>query len=316
MPKSEIEFKSNNEIVRGEIFEHKDGNKHPGLLILHGLQSRKEELGNLPQKLFIEGYTCMLIDVRGHGNSDGFRGYVSKEIWLEDIKGAIEILESHPEVDANHLGLVGHSLGAAATIISSATDNRIKCAVALAPPGTIKDQISSGKRVAFAILYYLGRLKKVLTGRPMYIKNPTTYDMLFFDKNALEKAKKIDFLQPTTPVDNYPTLLDFNAIDYANKINIPTLIVVADKDKVVNPSSSMALFKSLQCEKKCVVINDSGHSMLLDQKGDEVISHTIQWFNRWLKRTKTENKEENNSEENVDEEEEELEEEETPTHSD
>jgi esterase/lipase len=128
--------------------------------------------------------------------------------------------------------------------------------------------------------------------------------MLFFDKNALEKARKIDFLQPKTPVDNYPTLLDFNAIDYASKIKIPTLIIVADKDKVVNPSSSMQLFKTLQCEKKCVVINDSGHSLLLDQKEDEVITHTIQWFNRWLKQAKTKD------EENVDEEEEELEEDE------
>ncbi len=284
MPKSDVEYKSGEDVVRGEVLYHDDGNKHPGLLLIHGLQSSREELGNLPQKMFIDGYTCMIVDIRGHGKSDGMRGFVSKEIWTEDVKLAFDILESHPEVDSNRLGMAGHSLGGATTIISAALDKRIKCAVAIAPPGTIREQLSGGARFMFSILYAFGRLKVALGGKPLYIKNPNTYEMLYFDKSAPDKARRLGFLQSTTPVANYKTLMDFNAIEYAGKVKVPTLIIIGDKDRVVKPSSSMALYKAIAGEKKCIVVNDSGHSMMYDQKSDEVINHTLQWFNKWLKK--------------------------------
>lgn len=102
------------------------GNRPYGVVLVHGVHANREYL--LPQAQFLSeaGYHLLLIDLRGHGQSEGeliTYGYAE----AEDVKAAVTYLLEQPEIE--HVTALGHSLGAAAVVRAAAEDNRIEAMV-------------------------------------------------------------------------------------------------------------------------------------------------------------------------------------------
>lgn len=97
-----------------------------GLVLVHGIHANRQYL--LPQARFLAeaGYHLLLIDLRGHGKSDGevmTYGYME----AEDVKAAVTYLMDQPGVE--HAAALGHSLGAAAVVRAAAEDERIEALI-------------------------------------------------------------------------------------------------------------------------------------------------------------------------------------------
>ena len=119
------------------------GKKHPAVLCLHqttpngkdspvGLTDRATL--HYAKELTKRGYVTLSPDYPSFGDSKDYNfdadNYVSgtmKAIY-DNIRG-IDLLQSLPEVDANHIGCIGHSLGGHNTLFTAAFDERIKAAV-------------------------------------------------------------------------------------------------------------------------------------------------------------------------------------------
>eukprot|EP01027_Heterolobosea_sp_BB2_P016410 GEZU01023375.1.p1 GENE.GEZU01023375.1~~GEZU01023375.1.p1 ORF type:complete len:230 (-),score=61.40 GEZU01023375.1:25-714(-) len=75
------------------------------------------------------GFHCLLIEARGHGESSG-DGLMNLLKFSEDIRSAIDYLVSSPArstvVDQNRIGLVGFSMGGAGAVHAASIDERIK----------------------------------------------------------------------------------------------------------------------------------------------------------------------------------------------
>jgi len=84
---------------------------------------------------------------------------------------------------------------------------------------------------------------------------------------------------------NYSYYLDgikYNAIKIAKKINVPTLVVVGDKDVTVFFSKVKEFFDLLDCKKEFHLIKGVNH--WFGNKGNkEVFKYTNSWFIKWLK---------------------------------
>jgi pimeloyl-ACP methyl ester carboxylesterase len=105
------------------------GTNGAGVVVMHGAGSTRSDVLDQAAVLARGGYTLVLIDARGHGDSGGtamdFGWYGDL-----DIAAATKSLASRAEVDPGRIGVVGLSMGGEQAIGAAAADPRIRAVVA------------------------------------------------------------------------------------------------------------------------------------------------------------------------------------------
>jgi uncharacterized protein len=100
-----------------------------GVVMLHGAGSTRSAVLDQAAALVARGYTVVLLEARGHGDSHGtamdFGWYGDL-----DIAASTEFLATRPEIDAHRIGIVGFSMGGEEAIGAAANDPRIRAVVA------------------------------------------------------------------------------------------------------------------------------------------------------------------------------------------
>jgi len=88
-----------------------DGELKAILLVVHGLAEHSGRYANLVNYFLPKGYAIWALDHRGHGKSEGLRGYVERfSDYLDDLKTFFDVVRS--EHGDTKIFLVGHSMGA------------------------------------------------------------------------------------------------------------------------------------------------------------------------------------------------------------
>ena len=85
------------------------GSPQPAVLLLHMLNNRRQSWDPLVPELLAAGYTVLAIDMRGHGETGGSMDWSLAE---EDLRLVFDWLQARPEVDADHVAVIGASIGA------------------------------------------------------------------------------------------------------------------------------------------------------------------------------------------------------------
>ncbi len=118
--------------------------KPPVIILLHQFRKDKSSWNEFIPDLLKNGYAVYAIDMRGHGKSNKFKD--GKEIFHEtmpesewnqvpyDVHSVIEFIKTNADVDSSKIAVIGASIGANTSIITSSMfSNEIKTAVALSP---------------------------------------------------------------------------------------------------------------------------------------------------------------------------------------
>lgn len=109
----DVYFKVDSQKLKGTlIFPQKLKPKNPGVLFIHGWNSKGERYLREAQKLAEKGAICLIFDLRGHGKSEGRIDDLSRKDHLDDVLAAYDFLLSQKNVDKNKIGVVGISYGA------------------------------------------------------------------------------------------------------------------------------------------------------------------------------------------------------------
>jgi pimeloyl-ACP methyl ester carboxylesterase len=112
--------------------------KYPTVILVHGWNRNLERLVPYIKRLYGKGYNLLAFDSRNHGSSDS-DGYSSMLKFAEDIFASIDFLKNKPCADSNEVGVIGLSIGGAASIYASAHDNRIKKVITVGAFANPKD---------------------------------------------------------------------------------------------------------------------------------------------------------------------------------
>jgi fermentation-respiration switch protein FrsA (DUF1100 family) len=108
------------------------------VVLCHGIWTGRRECLPLALRFQAAGYNVLTFDFRAHGLSDGrFTSVGHHE--TNDVLGAIEYVRNRPEVDRARIGVVGFSMGAAASIQAAARTNDIAALVADSAYATFLD---------------------------------------------------------------------------------------------------------------------------------------------------------------------------------
>jgi len=107
------------------------GERPPVVLLVHGFASDRSGMSSLARRLAGTGAAVLTLDVRGHGaNRNPFRrSFAQGDTFHEDLAAAVDFLRSYPHVDASRLVVMGHSMGAGATLDYATRDPAVDGAV-------------------------------------------------------------------------------------------------------------------------------------------------------------------------------------------
>ena len=103
----------------------------PGIVILHGAGSRKENHGDFGRLAADFGWAALAYDQRGHGES---LGELSPRA-VNDAIAMARMLAGREDVDSERICLRGSSLGAFIAIHAAAVSDAVGAVIAICPPG-------------------------------------------------------------------------------------------------------------------------------------------------------------------------------------
>jgi dienelactone hydrolase len=98
----------------------------PGVLVVHGWSSRKENHADVAEACAAAGMAAMTIDLRGHGTSDG----APDAGLLDDVLAGLDALAARGHA---RLGLRGSSMGGFLALHAAARHPRVRAVVAICP---------------------------------------------------------------------------------------------------------------------------------------------------------------------------------------
>jgi dipeptidyl aminopeptidase/acylaminoacyl peptidase len=90
----------------------------PAIVLLHGWGGNASTLLPAAQTLHQAGYAVLLPESRNHGRSDR-DSHSSLPRFAQDLDSALDWLRVQPSIDAKRLSALGHSVGAAAVLLSA-----------------------------------------------------------------------------------------------------------------------------------------------------------------------------------------------------
>lgn len=129
----------------------------PAAVLMHGWGG---DAGNLlPAALTLRdaGYSVLLVEARNHGRSD-HDGHSSLPQFAQDLDSAIDWLAAQPGVDAGAVVTLGHSLGAAAALLSASRRNDLAAVISIssfAHPEQLMQRWLAQRRVPYWPLGWL-----------------------------------------------------------------------------------------------------------------------------------------------------------------
>lgn len=104
--------------------------RSPAVVLMHGWGANASLMLPAVAPLHAAGYSVLLLDARCHGNSDD-EPFTSLPRFAQDIEAGLNWLQLQPGVDGTRVAVIGHSVGAAAALLSATRRADLRAVVSL-----------------------------------------------------------------------------------------------------------------------------------------------------------------------------------------
>jgi len=107
------------------------GERPPAVVLMHGFASDRLGLSTLARRLARRGYAVLSFDAPGHGqNRHAFpHGRGRPDAFADSLRAAVDHLRAVPAVDGERIAVMGHSMGAGASLDFATRDAGIAASV-------------------------------------------------------------------------------------------------------------------------------------------------------------------------------------------
>jgi dipeptidyl aminopeptidase/acylaminoacyl peptidase len=266
--------------------------KRPAVVFCAGTAGTRRGTPTQLAPYFLDaGFVFLAFDYRGWGDSDGklvpveplpkpdAKSEVTAKVrvvrWqmdfadqTQDIRAAISFVAGEPGVDPERIGILGTSYGGGLVTWVAANDPRVKCVVAQVPGmGGGRGPAAEQRMYELATKQARGETEPVPfeTGKP-------TGAMVRYEQMRYNPAKGIGF----------------SPIEAAAKIKVPTLLVLAEKEELMdNKQNGAKVYEIIQAKKDIPValytIKGITHYGIYKEGFEEATKLELDWFGKHLK---------------------------------
>lgn len=263
----------------------KPGQKLPTFIVLHGFVGTKDKshvelVTNMLEQL---GYCAFRIDFRGCGESEGARGEVRCFDQVADTKNALTFIAQRDEVDADRIGAIGHSFGAAVAIFAGGIDERIAAVVSLCGWGDGERKFRGQHPTPqawdkFVSILETGRKQKAETGKSMWVSRFDVVPIPPELRNNLSPQAQFEI-----PVETAISMYKFKAEEVVADIAPRPLLLFHTAGDVVTPTEqSLRLFEKAGENAELMIPTGVSHFPLSDQDAPYTKALISAWLNKFF----------------------------------
>ncbi len=138
--------------------ENPNNENKPTIILVHGWSRNVDRTMSFIKKLHPAGYNLLAFDSRCHGRSDDDK-FSSMVKFMEDIRASIDYSVKLLNVDIKRIGVLGLSIGGAASLYAVSLDSRIKSAVTIGafshPKKVMGDEFKKRKIPYFPFVWFI-----------------------------------------------------------------------------------------------------------------------------------------------------------------
>lgn len=223
-----------------------------GVLLIHGLLASPAEVRGLAELLMQQGYFVLAIRLKGHGTSPYDLHKQTYQDWFNSVRRGQKIINAY----CNSIMVIGFSTGGALALkLVAENSDKIIAVVVVAVP--IKFVDNSFQFIP--LLHGTNRLAhwvSSIQGVKPFLENEPEHKTINY-RNV-----------PVKSLYELRLLLDDVVENQLHKVDIPTLVIYADKDPVVDIGSSEILMNKLLTEsKELMTIHSNRHGILMENIG-------------------------------------------------
>ena len=230
------------------------------ILIVHGLAEHKGRYDWVQKMLAVAGYASWAIDLRGHGEAEGFPGKVgSPDEWIDDVAAGVSFMgDKLPKF------VIAHSMGTLPTLAYLAERNRadirgvVLSACPIAPGQATLDSLANPDAPG---------IPPETVSRDPEVVRVYAEDPLVFNENVPPEC--------TAAV----MLVSQRAFQAAGDVTLPVFLIHGGSDPIADPSGSEDIQAALGSADKSLKVYDGlYHEVFNEPERDEVIGDVIAWL--------------------------------------
>lgn len=254
-------------------------NPKASIFLTHGQAEHSGCYGRLVQFLTKNKYSVWAWDLRGHGKSDGKRGYVSDfSDYVQDFRQVLQFVKSQVPTNQS-LILVSHSMGGLiqtrALIENPDLQLSAKMQILSSPLFGLAVKVPMIKEKAAHIL---ARLLPTVT-----MFNEINYSVLSHDSEVQSEYRqdklRHDQVSPTVYLGMLESFGLLNQV--ASKIKIPTLLQQAGADMVVSRSAAERVYANLASVDKEIRVYEGFYHEIYNEVGrDQVFDDLLAFLEK------------------------------------
>lgn len=244
-------------------FQHWDNPRARGTLIItHGHGEHSDCYLRVVNALKDEAWNIYAWDMRGHGKSEGARGYAASfDDYCGDYVEFLKMVLAEPEVKKGPVVFLSHSMGGLVNIKTLMQHPELKpdALVFSSPLLGIAVEIPQFKKVGAE---WLAKLAPRLT-----LWNEITNDHVTRDPEIIRELEKDPYRHARVCAPVYMGFLDsFSFVHpHAGDLKFKTLFQISDKDPVISSAEAIRFFESLgSSEKEIKIYKDARHEIYND----------------------------------------------------
>ena len=257
-----IEGESKKEAV-GAPFLIKKRYSTAGVLLIHGYLAAPEEVRELAEHLAQKGLSVYAPRLKGHGTSPENLAQISYGQWIESALTGYAIIRN----SCRNVVIGGFSAGGGIALELASRIKDIKGIFAVCPPFKLQD--FSAKFVPAVTSW--NKFMKIVgidKAQKEFIENIPENPDINYSRNPIAGVKELEMMMDTLPAK-------------LPGIQIPSLIIQAEKDPVVDPKGSRAIYEMLGSKRKeYMSFNYDRHVIISGENGDRVHAAISNFINR------------------------------------
>jgi acylglycerol lipase len=245
------------------------------VVCLHGIQSHSGWYLNSSRRLCEAGFEISYLDRRGSGLNTEKRGHVDNfQVLLDDL--VVFLTRVRLQEPRRPVVLIGVSWGGKLAVALAKEHPRFIDALAMICPGlfpVVDPSWIQKVRIAMARVYYRYRHFRIPLNDPeLFTATPKWLSFLRSDALSLHRATAAMFVASRR--------LDWFVRHAPEKITLPSLLMLAGKDRILDNAKTRSYFEAFASQnKRLIEYPEAHHTLEFEPDPEPFISDLSTWLN-------------------------------------
>jgi alpha-beta hydrolase superfamily lysophospholipase len=237
----DLTFAADGDTCAAWLYPAAEDSAAPAVVMAHGLSgTRRDRLGAFAERFSAAGFSALVFDHRGFGDSGGEIDLFDPARQLEDWRAAIACARSLPGVDPSRVATFGSSMGGGNALAAAAEDQNVAAAISQVPfLDIVRQAHRSSPRVTARMLTAAARGRHLpAVGRP---DEPALINAPGGEEGWRRVVAGGEDSRWRNRVSSRWLLgRPYRPIRHAAKLHCPWLVCVGEADRVAKPGPAIA----------------------------------------------------------------------------